>query len=96
MLLIILLICNIPTYVFIAWVVFDSPDKPLKPGPGRSTGDAFYEALVTALKTYAFGVNGDTFNLFPMISFLVACGLAVFGEYYLLQTYVFGQPVFPG
>ncbi len=82
MLIIILLIVNIPVYIFIGWIVFDSP--------GKAT-DSFVESLIELLKTIFWGVSGDTFNLFPMFAFLVGCLVTVVGEHYLLQTYVFAK-----
>lgn len=87
---ILLLILNIPVYLFLAWVVFDTPGK---------AADTLFDSLVELLKTMAFGVHGDTFNLFPLFSFLVGCLVVTLGEIYLLETYVFdmqGQGVFQG
>lgn len=89
---ILLIVLNIPVYIFLAWVVFDTPAQ---------TADSIVDSLLLLLKTMLFGVRGDVFNLFPMFAFLVGCLVITLGEVYLLDTYVFditgqGQGVFQG
>lgn len=78
--LIVLLVVNIPVYIFIGWLVFDSPGKAV---------DSLADYFVEILKTVFLGVSGDTFNLFPLFAFVVGCIAAIGGEFYLLYTYGF-------
>lgn len=87
---ILLVVLNISFSIFLAWVVLDTPGK---------ASDSFLGSLLELCRTMAFGISGDTFNLFPMFSFPIGCLVIKLSEIYLLETYVFniqGQGVFHG
>ena len=85
--ILILAIVNIPVYLFLAWVAFDS-----KQNAGREFGDTirillkliFVPRIVRVLR----GDDEDGLDLLPMLGFLLACGGIVYGEFYLLNKWL--------
>ncbi len=87
-LIIVLAIVNIPVYLFVGWLAFDT---------GSKAGDTFVETLVAVLKIIfiprivrvLMGDDDDTaaLGIFPLLGFLAACAGLVYGEYYLIQNY---------
>ena len=89
MLIAILVVLNIPVYIFIGWLVFDTKD---------GAADTFYETIVAVLKAIFIPrivrvLTGDdddgAWGLFPIGAFFFACGFIVYGEYFLMTKYLF-------
>lgn len=90
MLIIALIILNIPVYLLIGWVVFDTKED---------AAVTFFETIVAILKaifhTSIISVLMDNdddddgaWGLFPIVAFLITCGAIVYGEYYLITKYL--------
>ena len=87
----ILIGANVPVFLFLAWIFFDTKDK---------AADTFFETIVALLKIILVprivrALMDDTddsgaLGIFPIAMFFIACGLIVYGEHYLLTRYVFG------
>ena len=91
MLIAVLVILNIPVFLFLAWLAFDSKE---------SAADTFWETIVAILKIIfiprfvrvLFDMDDEgAWGLFPIIGFFIACAAVVCGEYWLLQKFVFGK-----
>ncbi len=91
MLIAALVVLNIPVYLFIGWLVFDTKED---------AAATFYETSVALLKAILIPrivrvLMGDDdeggWGLVPILAFLIACGAIVFGEYYLLTEYVWAK-----
>ena len=89
MLVAILIVLNIPVYLFIGWLVFDT---------GEDAAATFFETIVAILKVILVPrivrvLMGDddegAWGIFPTAAFLFACGAIVYGEYYLITKYLF-------
>ena len=89
MLIAVLIVLNVPAYLFIAWLVFDTKD---------SAADTFFDTIVALLRIIfipsivrvLMGMDDtEAFGLLPILAFLLACVLLTYGEYWLLQKYVF-------
>jgi hypothetical protein len=91
---ILLVLCNFPVYLFLAWVLFDSAEN---------ASTTFFEALVRVLKIIfipryirIFMDEDDAAGSeFMVAGFLIACIAATFGEAYLLNkvfTELFPMP----
>ncbi|PHR93512.1 MAG: hypothetical protein COA78_32760 [Blastopirellula sp.] len=73
-----LIILNIPVYLFIGWVVFD-------------TTEGMLVTLLTFLRFRWLGKGSrrkDVPELFMVYSFIAACIATVAGEYYLIDKYI--------
>ncbi|MDZ7617751.1 MAG: hypothetical protein U1E05_12150 [Patescibacteria group bacterium] len=88
MLVAILIVVNIPIYLLVAWLVFDTKDRAV---------DTFYETAVALLQIillppiirFLFGMDDDgAWGLFPVAGFFIACAGIVYGEYWLLINHV--------
>lgn len=85
-----LIVVNLPIFLFLAWIVFDTKDK---------AADTFFETIVALLKIILMprivrvlmDDNDDSgaLGIVPIGIFFIACGLIVYGEHWLLTTYVF-------
>lgn len=84
----ILLVLNIPVYLFIGWIVFDTKEN---------AAETFYETIVSILKAifipsivrvFMDDDDDEGFGFLPIVGFFVVCGLIVYGEYCLVQKYV--------
>ena len=87
MLIPILILANIPVYLFLGWLAFDSKE---------SAAQTFSETLVAVLKTIfvphflrlLLGMDtSGSWGIFPIGGFLIACGLVVYGEYWALVNW---------
>jgi hypothetical protein len=85
-----LIVLNIPVYLFIGWLAFDSKSN---------AADTFFETIVAILKQIfvprllreLLGMDtSDSWGIFPIAGFLFACGGIVYGEYYLIEKYILG------
>jgi hypothetical protein len=80
MLIIILIVLNIPVFLLIGWVVFDS---------GAQAADTFWEGLVHLLKVLFvprivrvfMGEEEEGLSMLAIAGYFIACGAAVFAEY---------------
>ena len=88
MLIATLVVLNIPVYIFIGWLAFDTK---------QGAADTFGGAIVAILKTIfiprivrvMMGDDDDegTLGIAAMAGFFIACGFIVYGEYYLITKY---------
>jgi hypothetical protein len=85
-----LIVLNIPVYLFIGWLIFDSKDK---------AADTLFEAVVSILKAVFLPIihrvhGGDDDDgegsILTTAIFLCTCAAVVYGEYYLITTYLLG------
>ncbi len=83
-----LIVLNIPVYLFIAWLVFDTKE---------GVADTFFETIVAILKAIfiprivrvLMGDDDDgAWGIFPIATFFIACGVVVYGEYCLVMKYL--------
>jgi hypothetical protein len=87
-LIIVLAIANIPVYLFLGWLAFDTKSK---------AGDTFADTLVAILKIMfiprivrvLMGDDDDdaAWGIFPLLGFFAACAGIVYGQYYLIQKF---------
>ncbi len=89
MLVAILIVLNIPVYLFLGWVVFDDRHKAEK---------TFVETIVDVLKILFIPrivrllAGTDTtgaIGCLPISAYFIACGFLTYGEYWLLTKFVF-------
>ncbi len=87
MLIPILIVANIPVYLFLGWLAFDNKE---------TAASTFTETLLAVLKMLFIPsfvrvmFNMDTsgsWGLFPIAGFFLACGFVVYGEYWLLGNW---------
>ncbi len=80
-----LIVANIPVYLLIGWIVFDTKEK---------AGATLLETIVAMAKIIALPApvrmilgydDGDAIGLLPILVFLFACGFLVWGEYLLIN-----------
>lgn len=90
MLIAVLVILNIPVYLFIAWLAFDTKD---------SAADTFFETIVALLRIILVPApirmllgmdDSGALGLFPIAGFFFACFGVVYGEYWLIERYLPG------
>ena len=88
MLIAILIVLNIPVYLFLAWLAFDTKE---------SAGTTFVDTIIALLQMIFIPRivrelmdidDSKALGIFPIGGFLFACGLLTYGEYWALQTYV--------
>lgn len=89
-LLITLIVLNIPVFLFLAWLAFDS-----KEGAARTFGETILAILqilfVPRIVRVLLEMDDEgALGLFPIAGFFVACGALVFGQYWLVTQW------FPG
>lgn len=86
MLLTILLVLNIPIYLLIAWLIFDSRSN---------AADTIFDTIVSLLKAifiprivriFMDDDDGGADTLM-LVVFLFLCGIIVYGEYFLIEKY---------
>jgi heme/copper-type cytochrome/quinol oxidase subunit 4 len=91
MLVAILTVLNVPVFLFLAWLAFDSKE---------AAADTLWDTVVTILKIIFIPRfvrvlldmdDEGAWGIVPILGFLFACGCVVYGEYWLLQRYVLGQ-----
>ena len=77
-----LAVVNIPFYVLVGWVVFDSWDSSFSSAK-KSAPRSRYEGML-----YSRDFDGEAAGLgLEIIGFLTVCFAAVAGEYYLITQY---------
>ncbi len=83
--LIVLIILNIPVFLLIAWIIFDTKD---------AAADTIWETVVALLQILLIPKiirvlfdmdDSGALGLFPIAGFFIFCIAAVAGEYYLLS-----------
>jgi hypothetical protein len=90
MVIIILIVLNIPLFLFIGWLAFDS-----KAGAAKTFGETIVSLLqillIPRIVREVLGMDDEgALGLVPIIGFFIACGAMVAGEYWLVAKY------FPG
>jgi hypothetical protein len=83
-----LIALNIPVYLFIGWLAFDSKSN---------AADTFVGTLVAIVKRVTVPriilvlIDADdadeAWGIFPILAFFGACAGIVYGEFYLIQKY---------
>ena len=82
-----LIVANIPVYLFLGWVVFDTKE---------SAAETFFETIVAILKrilipsifrVFMDDDDDEAWGLLPCLAFLAACGGIVYGEYYWITNH---------
>jgi hypothetical protein len=85
MLIPILVVVNIPVYLFIGWLAFDNKDQ---------AASTFFDTITAVLKLILVPRivrvlldmdTSESWGLFPIAAFLAACAGIVYGEYALIQ-----------
>lgn len=85
MLILVLIVVNIPIFLFIGWLAFDS---------AGSAADTFFETIAALVKQLLIprivreliGMDtSDAIGIFPIAGFLIACAFVVYGELRLLE-----------
>jgi hypothetical protein len=90
MLIATLVVLNIPVYLFIGWLAFDSK---------QGATDTFVDTIVELLKQLLvprvvrmfIGMEDDddkALGILPIAGFFIACAFVVWGEYYLIEKYL--------
>ncbi|NQU25699.1 MAG: hypothetical protein HQ567_30800 [Candidatus Nealsonbacteria bacterium] len=83
-----LIILNVPVYLFIGWLVFDTK---------AGAADTFFETIVAILKAIFIPKivrvlmeddDDGAWGLFPIAAFFIACGGVVYGEYCLVTMFL--------
>ena len=83
-----LVVVNIPVYLFIGWLVFDTTED---------AAETFFETIVAILKAIfiprivqvLMEDDGEgEWGIFPVAAFFFACAGIVYGEYYLITRYL--------
>ena len=88
-----LILVNIPVYLLIGWLIFDSKETAAETFFGTVLA-ILKIAFVPPLVRVMLGWHDDdgTLGVFPIIAFFIACGVLTYGEYWLLTKYVFTPP----
>jgi len=85
-----LIVLNVPVYLLLGWLAFDNKD---------AAADTFFETIVAILKLVLvprvvralLGMDtSESWGIFPIAGFLLACAGIVYGEYLLIVRF------FPG
>ncbi|MCE9544696.1 MAG: hypothetical protein K8T25_04145 [Planctomycetia bacterium] len=85
MLIATLIVLNIPLYLFIGWVAFDS---------GGNAADTFLETIVNVLKIlfipwWVRMLTGmettGAIGMFPILGYFIACGAITYGEWWVVM-----------
>jgi uncharacterized membrane protein len=86
MLLAVLIVLNLPVYLLIGWLVFDTKDR---------AADTFFDTIIAILKAIfipriirvLMGDDDDgAWGIFPIAGFLIACAFVVYAEYWLITA----------
>jgi len=89
-----LIVVNIPVYLLIGWLIFDTKDR---------AADTFFETIVEILKRITMSPfqrfimddkdEGDgLWGLFPIVVFFISCALVVYGEYWAITHWFPANP----
>ena len=87
MVIALLIILNIPVFLFLGWLAFDTKDN---------AADTFFETIVSIIKAILLprmvrvligDDDDDAAGILTVLGFLTACALVVYGEYHLLTKY---------
>lgn len=93
---IILIFVNVPVFLFLAWIIFDTKE---------AAADTIWETVVAVLQILfiprivrvLFDMDeAGALGLFPIAGFFIFCIAAVVGEYYLLSLVLPGWFPWPG
>lgn len=88
-----LIALNIPVYLLLGWLIFDTKDN---------AADSFFDAIVLILKEafvppfirwmiWEVQDDHDASNAFQLIGFFGSCIAVTAGEWYLITTYVWPE-----
>jgi hypothetical protein len=91
--IVILAVLNIPVFLFLAWLAFDS-----KEGAAQTFGETIVAILqiifIPRIVRVLLDMDDEgAFGMLPIAGFFVACGAIVFGEYWLLTQWFPGLAV---
>ena len=83
-LLVALVVLNIPIFLFLAWLAFDS-----KAGAAQTIGETIVAILqilfIPRIVRVMLEMDDEgALGLVPIVGFFIACGAIVFGEYWLI------------
>ena len=83
-LIVTLIVLNIPLFLFIGWLAFDS-----KEGAAKTFGETIITLLqillIPRIVREVLGMDDEgALGLVPIIGFFIACGAMVAGEYWLV------------
>ncbi len=93
MLVAILAVLNIPVYLFLGWLAFDSKSN---------AADTLFDTVVAIVKLIFIPrivrvllqmETEESWGIVPIAGFLMACGLVVWGEYALIVRWFPGWAV---
>jgi hypothetical protein len=83
-LVITLIVLNLPIFIFLAWLAFDS-----KEGAAQTFGETIVAVLqiifIPRIVRVLMGMDDEgALGLLPIAGYFIACGAIVFGEYVLI------------
>ena len=84
---VVLIVLNIPVYLFLGWLAFDS-----RADAGRTFVDTTVDVLKILLipRWLRMLLDMETDNavgIFPILGFFIACALLTYGEWWLLMKW---------
>jgi hypothetical protein len=87
MLIAVLIVLNTPLFLGIGWLMFDT-----KQNAADTVFDTIFAILGAILTAISFrGITGVLYDdgiwgIVPVAAFFIACGLLVYGEYYVIRV----------
>ncbi len=80
----ILLLANVPLFILVGWLVFDTKE---------TAADSFADSLISLVYVLLVGswvrLARDQEGLWEVALFLLVCAAIVYGEHFLLSSYFF-------
>jgi hypothetical protein len=92
-LIITLIVVNIPVYLLLGWLLFDSKETAADTFIGTLIAIAKIAFVPPIIRVLMGWDDTDALGVFPIIGFFIACGAVTYGEYFLFTRYVFPVPV---
>ena len=83
-----LIVLNVPVYLFIGWLVFDTKDEAAD--TLLDTTMAIVKAIMVPriVRVLCGDDDDEAWGILPLAAFLFACAGVVYGEYYLITTHI--------
>lgn len=86
----ILIVCNIPIYLFFGWLIFDTKDQ---------AAESFWDTIVLLLKKIFIPSyirvfmddDEDDSSIWTVVIFFAVCAALTYGEHMLISHYFFGE-----